>query len=72
MPEDKVNLGSIILSAEMMLRHMSWHEAAQLIINGVEEMIKNKTVTYDFARFLADAKLRKCSEFAEISSKIFK
>ncbi|MEA9444673.1 NADP-dependent isocitrate dehydrogenase [Candidatus Fukatsuia symbiotica] len=63
--QDKVNPGSIILSAEMMLRHMGWHEAAQLIINGVEGAIKNKTVTYDFERLLADAKLRKCSEFAE-------
>ncbi len=63
--QDKVNPGSIILSAEMMLRHMGWNEAADLIIKGVAGAIKNKTVTYDFARLLEGAHLRKCSEFAQ-------
>lgn len=62
--QDKVNPGSVILSAEMMLRHMGWLEAADLIIKGVEGAIANKTVTYDFERLMEGAKLRKCSEFA--------
>ncbi|MFV4847286.1 NADP-dependent isocitrate dehydrogenase [Edwardsiella tarda] len=63
--QDKVNPGSIILSAEMMLRHMGWTEAADLIINGMEGAIANKTVTYDFERLMEGAKLLKCSEFAD-------
>ncbi|MBK5073191.1 NADP-dependent isocitrate dehydrogenase [Budviciaceae bacterium CWB-B4] len=63
--QDKVNPGSVILSAEMMLRHMGWTEAADLIIKGVEGAIKNKTVTYDFARMMDDAKERSCSEFGK-------
>ncbi|AWH87155.1 NADP-dependent isocitrate dehydrogenase [Limnobaculum parvum] len=63
--QDKVNPGSVILSAEMMLRHMGWTEAADLIIKGVEGAIKNKTVTYDFARMMDDATERKCSEFGQ-------
>ena len=61
--QDKVNPGSVILSGEMMLRHLGWTEAADLIIKGVEGAIKAKTVTYDFERQMDDATLRKCSEF---------
>lgn len=53
---DKVNPGSLILSAEMMLRYMGWHEAADLVIKGMERAILEKTVTYDFARLMGDAK----------------
>lgn len=62
---DKVNPGSIILSAEMMLRHMGWFDAADLIIKGVEGAIKSKKVTYDFARLMEGATEIKCSEFAD-------
>ena len=62
---DKVNPGSIILSAEMMLRHMGWFDAADLIIKGVEGAIKSKKVTYDFARLMEGATEIKCSEFAQ-------
>ena len=54
--KDKVNPGSLILSAEMMLRHMGWSEAADLIIAGMDGAIAEKTVTYDFARLMGDAK----------------
>ncbi len=60
---DKVNPGSIILSAEMMLRHMGWAEAADLIIKGMSGAIDAKTVTYDFERLMPDATLMSCSEF---------
>ncbi|WP_068859681.1 NADP-dependent isocitrate dehydrogenase [Perlucidibaca aquatica] len=63
--QDKVNPGSIILSAEMMLRHMGWSEAADLIIQGVERAIAAKTVTYDFERLMPDATLLRCSEFGD-------
>ncbi|MGM8935720.1 NADP-dependent isocitrate dehydrogenase [Pseudomonas neustonica] len=63
--QDKVNPGSLILSAEMMLRHMGWVEAADLIIKGTEGAIANKTVTYDFERLMEGAQLRKCSEFGD-------
>jgi isocitrate dehydrogenase len=63
--QDKVNPGSLILSAEMMLRHMGWIEAADLIIKGTEGAIANKTVTYDFERLMEGASLRKCSEFGD-------
>jgi isocitrate dehydrogenase len=63
--QDKVNPGSIILSAEMMLRHMGWIEAADLIITGVEGAIDAKTVTYDFERLMPDATLLRCSEFGD-------
>ncbi|MBQ0713864.1 NADP-dependent isocitrate dehydrogenase [Paraperlucidibaca wandonensis] len=63
--QDKVNPGSIILSAEMMLRHMGWGEAADLIIKGVENAIAAKTVTYDFERLMPDATLLRCSEFGD-------
>ena len=62
---DKVNPGSLILSAEMMLRHMGWVEAADLIIKGTEGAIAAKTVTYDFERLMGDAKLLSCSEFGD-------
>ncbi|MCX4028994.1 NADP-dependent isocitrate dehydrogenase [Endozoicomonas sp. SM1973] len=63
--QDKVNPGSLILSAEMMLRHMGWTEAADLIIKGMEGAISAKTVTYDFERLMDGAKLLKCSEFGD-------
>jgi isocitrate dehydrogenase len=63
--QDKVNPGSLILSAEMMLRHLGWIEAADLIVKGMEGAIAAKTVTYDFERLMQDAKLLKCSEFGE-------
>lgn len=61
--QDKVNPGSIILSAEMMLRHMSWIEAADYIIRGMEGAIQAKTVTYDLARLMQGATELRCSEF---------
>ena len=62
---DKVNPGSLILSAEMMLRYLGWVDAADLIIKGLSKTIKNKTVTYDFERLMTGASLVKCSEFGE-------
>ena len=61
--QDKVNPGSLILSAEMMLRHMGWTEAADLIVTGMEGAISAKTVTYDFERLMDDAELLSCSAF---------
>ena len=61
--QDKVNPGSLILSAEMMLRHIGWNEAADLIIKGMEGAIHAKTVTYDFARQMEGAQLVSCSVF---------
>ncbi|RJU81217.1 MAG: NADP-dependent isocitrate dehydrogenase [Candidatus Poseidoniales archaeon] len=61
--QDKVNPGSLILSAEMMLRHMGWNDAADLIVKGMEGAISAKTVTYDFERLMGDATLMSCSEF---------
>lgn len=61
--QDKVNPGSLILSAEMMLRHMGWVEAADLIIQGMEGAIAAKTVTYDFERLMEGAELLSSSEF---------
>ncbi|MGE6531503.1 NADP-dependent isocitrate dehydrogenase [Pseudomonas sp. NPDC077382] len=63
--QDKVNPGSLILSAEMMLRHMGWLEAADLIIKSTESAIAAKTVTYDFERLMDGAKLMSCSEFGD-------
>ncbi|MGI6409437.1 MAG: NADP-dependent isocitrate dehydrogenase [Gammaproteobacteria bacterium] len=63
--QDKVNPGSLILSAEMMLRHMGWTEAADLIIDGINGAIGDKTVTYDFERLMDDAKLVSCSGFGD-------
>lgn len=61
--QDKVNPGSLILSAEMMLRHLGWEEAADLVINAMEQTISAKTVTYDFARLMPDANEVSCSAF---------
>ena len=61
--QDKVNPGSVILSGEMMLRHLGWDEAADRIIAGLEGTIRSKVVTYDFARLMESAKEVKCSEF---------
>jgi isocitrate dehydrogenase len=63
--QDKVNPGSIILSAEMMLRHMGWNEAAELIIKGMNGAIQNRTVTYDFERLMEGATLLSSSEFGK-------
>ncbi len=63
--QDKVNPGSLILSAEMMLRHMGWREAADLIIRSMEAAINDKIVTYDFARLMEGAKEVSCSAFGE-------
>ena len=63
--QDKVNPGSLILSAEMMLRHMGWREAADKIISGMESAISERTVTYDFERLMDAAILLKCSEFGD-------
>ena len=63
--QNKVNPGSLILSAEMMLRDMSWIEAADLVIAGIQGAIKNKTVTYDFERLMPDATLLSTSEFGK-------
>ncbi|HEY1086223.1 MAG TPA: NADP-dependent isocitrate dehydrogenase [Archangium sp.] len=66
---DKVNPGSVILSAEMMLRHLEWHEAADLIIKGMDAAIGARTVTYDFARLMKQEGQNptelKCSEFGQ-------
>ena len=61
--QDKVNPGSMILSGEMMLRHLGWEEAADLIVSGLEKTIVSQVVTYDFARLMAGATEVKCSEF---------
>ena len=63
--QDKVNPGSLILSAEMMLRHLGWVEAADLIIESMEKAIEAKMVTYDFERLMENANLVSCSGFAE-------
>jgi isocitrate dehydrogenase len=62
---DKVNPGSVILSAEMMLRYMGWSEAADAIIAAMDKAIGSKYVTYDFARLMEGATEVKCSEFAD-------
>ena len=63
--QDKVNPGSLILSAEMMLRDMGWTEAADLIIGGIQGAIAQKTVTYDFERLMPKATLLSTSEFGD-------
>jgi isocitrate dehydrogenase len=63
--QNKVNPGSLILSSEMMLRHMGWGEAADLIVKGIEAAISAGTVTYDFERLMTGAKLMSCSEFGD-------
>ena len=62
---DKVNPGSVILSGEMMLRHMGWNEAADLVVKGMDGAIGSKRVTYDFARQMDGATELKCSEFGD-------
>ena len=62
---DKVNPSSLILSAEMMLRHLGWHEAAEHIISGLSHAIKQQQVTYDLARLMPAAQELSCSGFAE-------
>ncbi len=62
---DKVNPGSVILSGEMMFRHMKWNEAADLVVKGMDGAIGSKRVTYDFARLMAGATELKTSEFAD-------
>jgi isocitrate dehydrogenase len=62
---DKVNPGSVILSGEMMLRYLGWHEAADLIISGMNKTIQQKQVTYDFHRMMEGATLLSCSGFAK-------
>ena len=64
--QDRVNPGSLILSAEMMLRHMGWIEAADLIIEAMQKTISKKRVTYDFARLIDDAEEVSCSKFGEL------
>ena len=63
--QDKVNPSSVILSGEMMLRHLGWFEAADLIQNGMNKTFTQKKVTYDFARQMENATLLKCSEFGD-------
>lgn len=63
--QNKANPGSIILSGEMMLRHLGWVEAADLVVNAVSKTIANKTVTFDFAETLEGAQLRSTSEFVQ-------
>ena len=62
---DKVNPGSLILSAEMMLRHLGWVEAADLVVNAMSTTIQNGTVTYDLERLIDNATLLSCSEFGD-------
>jgi isocitrate dehydrogenase len=63
--QDKVNPGSLILSAEMMLRHLGWTEAADLVIEAMDAAIADKTVTYDFERLMDGATLLSCSGFGD-------
>lgn len=63
--QDKVNPGSLVLSAEMMLRHLGWKEAADLILKGMAGAISSQTVTYDFARLMQGAKEVSCSAFGD-------
>jgi isocitrate dehydrogenase len=63
--QDKVNPGSLILSAEMMLRHLGWFEAANLIISSIEAAIRDRQVTYDFARLVDGATEVSCSAFGQ-------
>lgn len=63
--QNKVNPGSIILSAEMMLRHLGWNEAADQLLAGIAGAIRAKTVTYDFARLMTGAQEVSCSDFGQ-------
>ena len=62
---DKVNPGSVILSGEMMFRHLGWDAAADLIIKGMDAAIGARTVTYDFHRLMEGATLTSCSGFGQ-------
>lgn len=62
---NKVNPGSIILSAEMMLRHMGWTQASDMVLEAMSNVIQNKTVTYDLERLMSGATLLSCSEFGD-------
>ncbi len=62
---DKVNPGSVILSGAMMLDHMGWHHAAELVRSTLQKAILNKRVTYDLARKISGATELKCSEFGQ-------
>ena len=64
--QDKVNPGSLILSGVMMLEHLGWNEAANLVVKGLETTIQNKTVTYDFERLMDGATKVSCSEFGKL------
>ena len=64
--KDYVNPGSLILSAEMMLRHMGWLEAADLVISSMQKSIASKRVTYDFARLMEGATQVSCSGFGNV------
>ena len=70
--QNKVNPGSMILSAEMMLRHMGWTEAADLILHAMAKTIQKRTVTYDLERLIDGATLLSCSEFGEALKKSIK
>jgi isocitrate dehydrogenase len=70
--QNKVNPGSMILSAEMMLRHMGWTEAADLILHAMAATIQKRTVTYDLERLIDGATLLSCSEFGEALKKSIK
>ena len=63
--QDKVNPGSVILSGVMMLEHLGWEDAADLIVRALERTIAEKIVTYDFARLMSGAREVKCSQFAD-------
>ena len=63
--QDKVNPSSLILSGAMMLDHMGWREASRLIRDALQDTIEARTVTYDLARQIKEAKQLKCSEFGE-------
>ena len=60
-----MNPGSLILSAEMMLRHLGWNDAADLVVRGIEGAIAEKKVTYDFDRLMDNATLMSCSQFGD-------
>ena len=60
-----MNPGSVILSGEMMLRYLKWHEAADIIVASMNKTISEKRVTYDFERLMEGATLLKCSEFGD-------
>ena len=68
---DKINPSSLILSAAMLLEHIGWKEAEQLVYKGIEKTIMSKKVTYDLARLMENATEVKCSEFAKEIVKIF-